>query len=163
MTDFFQRLFSNFGRILVLATYYIGPSSTDLDIGSIKNSSRIWVLQTHQKMVVEPDFWFRARDLRKVNSAGARRFCVVSLTYYIGPSSTDTDIDSIKNPSRIWVLPTHQKMVVKPDFWFRARDLSELNSPGQEFFKKPFTDWSSSWYRLPYDSRIVTKILFTFQ
>ena len=73
------------------------------------------------------------------------------------------NIGSIKNPSRIWVLQTHQKIVVEPDFWFRARDLGELNSPEQEFPKFPYTGWSSSWYRLPHDSRIVTRILFTFQ
>ena len=64
MTDFFQRLFPNFGSILVLVPCDIGTSSTDLDIGSNKKPSRIWGVETHQKMVVEPDFRYRSSVLR---------------------------------------------------------------------------------------------------
>ena len=35
-----------------------------LNIGSIKNPSRIWAFETHPKMRVEPDFRFRSSVVR---------------------------------------------------------------------------------------------------
>ena len=58
-----------------------GPSSTGKGIDRIKNSSRFWLVQTHSKIRMKPDFGFRARDPNYLEFAEYERVLVVSLDY----------------------------------------------------------------------------------
>ena len=85
-----------------------------------KFSSRFWVVKTHQKIAMKPDFRLRISVSRNRTSREQEYIFRSSLPYY-GYASLCSEMRRFeKFSSRIRVVKTNHKLAMKPDFRFRS-------------------------------------------